>query len=76
MADRSTHAVVGRQCEYLAQGSEGEKEEKEIREHRFGSEGTASERRGNTSKGSKNFYLKVRANIWPTLCHMCHIRTR
>jgi len=35
---------------------------------------TASERKGNTLK-NKDFYLKVKARIWPWLSRMCHIRS-
>ena len=35
----------------------------------------ASERRGNTCKGFKDFYLKVKARICPGLSYMCHIRS-
>ena len=34
---------------------------------------SASERRGNNFKGFKNFYLEVRARIWPSLSYMCQI---
>ena len=33
----------------------------------------ASERRGNTVKRFKNFYLEAKASIWPWLSWMCHV---
>ena len=33
------------------------------------------ERRGDNLKGSKDFYLKDKAIIWPWLSDVCHIRS-